>query len=222
MTNKKVNLKNEVLLTPSRLEVTQAKPVSKDIDNARLMTNGALGATMIVDSYFKSTKVNLGTIFSTLQEQARALHNGDMSQVESMLIGQAVALQSMFVDFAVRAKNATTLAAVQGLAQLALRSQAGSRSTLQTLADVKNPRQVAFVKQTNVAQNQQINNGVSSSSREKNIKDEPIELLVEDSYGSTKMDSGAKAATGGVDKELVSVEESHGAHKRGRKAKSIS
>ena len=222
MTNKKVNLKNEVLLTPSRLEVTQAKPVSKDIENARLMTNGALGATMIVDSYFKSTKVNLGTIFSTLQEQARALHNGDMSQVESMLIGQAVALQSMFVDFAVRAKNATTLGAVQGLAQLALHSQAGSRSTLQTLADVKNPRQVAFVKQTNVAQNQQINNGVSSSSREENIKNEPIKLLVKDSQGSTKMDSGAKAATGGVDKELVSVEESQRAHKRGRKAKSLS
>ena len=222
MTNKKVNLENEVLLTPSRLEVTQAKPVSKDIDNARLMTNGALGATMIVDSYFKSTKVNLGTIFSTLQEQARALHNGDMSQVESMLIGQAVALQSMFVDFAVRAKNATTLGAVQGLAQLALRSQAGSRSTLQTLADVKNPRQVAFVKQTNVAQTQQVNNGCPLPSREKKIKDQPIELLVKDSHGSTKMDSGAKAEAGRVDKELVSLDASHGAHKRGRKAKSLS
>jgi hypothetical protein len=192
----------------SSVSVPEAEPASDDTTNAHIATGGAFPATLIVNSYLKLKSMDSTTMLSALQDQAQALHRGDMTQVESMLIGQAVALQSMFLDFALRAKEAQSLETIQCLTQLALRSQAGSRSTLQTLAEVKNPRQVAFVKQTNVAQTQQVNNGVIPS-RVKNINDKPNELLVEDAHGSTKMDARAKKAASGAYTDLVSVEQVH-------------
>lgn len=186
---------------------TEATPASAENENARLMTGGAFPSSMIVNSYFKTTTTDPRAMLDTLQEQAQAIQQGDMGQVESMLINQAVALQAMFVDLALRAKTAQSLQAVQCLTQLALRSQAGSRNTLQALAEVKNPRQVAFVKQTNVAQTQQVNNGVTPPSHGKKEKATPNELLVEEEpYGSTKMDSRTKAKAGRVDPAVVTVE----------------
>ena len=188
---------------------------------AGILTSGAFVATNIVGTYVK-TSVSPENIYKSVGAQINCVNSGDLAQLEGMLLGQAIALQSMFHNLAERAKGADSLPTLQCLTQLALRAQAGSRSTLQTLIEAKNPRQVAFVKQTNVAQTQQVNNGCPLPSREKKIKDQPIELLVKDSHGSTKMDSGAKAKAGGVDKELVSLDASHGAQKHGRKAKGIS
>lgn len=190
--------KTEVSPAPVAHPIIVAKPVSEETSHARLVTGGDFAAGVIVGSYLKTTTTDLSTILATLQEQGQAIHQGDMTQVESMLIGQAVALQSMFVDFALRAKKAKSLPEVQCLAQLALRSQAGSRSTLQTLAEVKNPKQVAFVKQTNVAHTQQVNNGVPSpsTSHTETIVGEPNELLVETPHGSKKMDRRTKAKAG--------------------------
>ena len=39
-----------------------------------------------------------------------------------------------------------------------MKAQGQCRATLETFADIKNPRHVAFVKQANIAQNQQVNN----------------------------------------------------------------
>lgn len=198
----------------SSVSVPEAKPASIDTDNAHLATGGAFPATLIVNSYLELKSMDPSLMLSALQDQAQAVHQGDMTQVESMLIGQAVALQSMFVDYAVRAKAAQSLQTVQCLTQLALRSQAGSRSTLQTLAELKTPRQVAFVKQANIAQTQQVNNGVLPPSRVEKIKEIPNELLVEEPHGGTKMDTRAKAKTGRTDPSVVTVETIHRPAKR--------
>ena len=224
MTNNKRTQKTVVVQTSAPLAVTQAskaEPISDAVLHARLMTSGDFASSAIVDSYFETTTTDPGTILEALQLQAKTIHQGDMRQVESMLIGQAVALQSMFADFALRAKRAQSLQAVKCLAQLALRSQAGCRSTLQTLAEVKNPRQVAFVKQTNVAQTQQINNGVQPLSRVENIQASPNELLVEEPHGSTKMDARATTTAGTTDTDLVAVDSVDRAAKRRRQAKGI-
>ena len=187
-------------------------PEAKDkLSLAGILTSGAFVATNIVGTYVK-TSVSPENIYKSVGAQINCVNSGDLTQVEGMLLGQAIALQSMFHNLAERAKGADSLQKVQCLTQLALRAQACSRNTLQTLIEVKNPRQVAFVKQTNVAQTQQVNNGPLTVSREKKIKEEPIELLVEDSHGSTKMDSGTKAEAGGVDEDMVTLEESHRAY----------
>ena len=216
MTNKKQTHKNEVAPTPASLDDIKSRPVSDAHIDACLLTSGDFSSIAIVNSYVGTNITDPGTILEGLHEQAKAIHQGDMRQVESMLMGQAVALQSMFADFALRAKKAQTLEAVQCLAQLALRSQAGCRSTLQTLADVKNPRQVAFVKQTNIAQTQQVNNGTPPPSRVENIQASPNELLVEEPHGRTKMDARAKATAGRSDSAVVAMATVDRPHKRSR------
>lgn len=206
MKNQNLTPQTEVAPTPVRHAIVDAKPVSGETVNARLVTGSDLVAGAIVQTYLKTTTTDLSAILDALQEQGKAIHQGDMRQVESMLIGQAVALQTMFCDFALRAKNAKPLKDVQCLAQLALRSQAGSRSTLQTLADVKNPRQVAFVKQTNVANTQQVNNGLMPSSHVENITATPNELLVEENHGSTTLDTRAKTKASRADPAVVTVD----------------
>lgn len=204
MTTNELTQKKTAL--PATALDADAMPVSSEKANARLMTEGAFPSSMIVNSYFKTTTTDPCAMLATLQEQAQAIQQGDMTQVESMLINQAVALQTMFVDLALRAKTAQSLQAVQCLTQLALRSQAGSRNTLLALAEVKNPRQVAFVRQTNVAQTQQVNNGVPPPSHGKKAKATPNELLVEQPYGSTKMDIRTKAKAGRVDPAVVAMD----------------
>ena len=203
MTTKKSISKTDVapILPPlvGAVAVADTRPISDEEFNARMITGGDFAGSAVVNSYLESTATDHCTLLQTLQLQGQAIHQGDLRQVESMLIGQAVALQSMFVHFALRAKKADSLQTVQCLAQLALRAQAGSRSTLQALAEVKNPRQVAFVKQTNVAQTQQVNNGVmtpsalpmSMPSHTETTNVAPIELLAKGKtpHGCTKMDA---------------------------------
>lgn len=203
MKNSGIPIKVETLPVPTQL--AESNPVSPDAFSARLATGGAFSATTIVNSYLGLSSDPIAML-TTLQERAQAINLGDLTQVESMLIGQAVALEAMFVDLALRAKKAQSLQAVKCLTQLALRSQAGSRSTLQTLADVKNPRQVAFVKQTNVAQTQQVNNGVESPSRVETIKFPPNELYVKEHHGRTKMDARTKATASRTDTPMVAVD----------------
>jgi hypothetical protein len=56
--------------------------------------------------------------------------------------------------------RAQHLEATDRLMRLALKAQSQCRATIETLAEIKNPSQVAFVKQANIAHGpQQVNNG---------------------------------------------------------------
>lgn len=218
MRNNRTARKTEVLPVPTKL--AESKPVSPEAFNARLATGGAFSSTTIINSYLGLTSDPI-MMLTTLQDQAQVINAGDMTQVENMLIGQAVALESMFADLALRAKKAQSLQVVQCLTQLALRSQAGSRATLQTLAEVKNPRQVAFVKQTNIAQTQQVNNDMPSPAHARKVEVVQNEVLVKEKHGSKKMDTRATKASGHADTNLVAVDAVDRAPKPNRKAKRL-
>lgn len=101
-------------------------------------------------------------MLEALRDQAAAVNGGDLSQAEAMLINQASALQALFVRLTERATEQTLMPNYEGFMRLALRAQSQCRSTLETLATIKNPPPVAFVKQANIAAGpQQINNGVA-------------------------------------------------------------
>lgn len=204
MIEKNLMTKQDVLPAASKSQ----RAASDDIVNlAGLMVGSLFPATYVVNAY-SDAAADPGDILMALRSQAAAIQQGDMTQLEAMLINQAVALQSMFSNLAVRASKQKTLEGVQCLSQLALRSQAGCRATLQTLAEVKYPRQVAFVKQTNVAHTQQVNNGVPSpsSSHTETIVGEPNELLVETPHGSKKMDRRTKEKAGRADPAVVTMD----------------
>lgn len=199
----------------------QSATPEKTTNLAQLCAGGAFPATTVVHAYFDAA-VEPEDILVTLRSQAAAIQQGDMTQVEAMLINQAVALQSMFADLAVRAKKQKSLEGVQCLSQLALRAQAGCRATLQTLAEVKNPRQVAFVKQTNIAQTQQVNNGVPSPAHARKVEGIQNQLLVEEQHdGGEKMDTRATKKSGDADTDLVTLDAVDRTAKPGRKAKRL-
>ncbi|ARK78162.1 hypothetical protein BOC39_33640 [Burkholderia pseudomallei] len=141
-----------------------------------------------------------------LQKQADAIAAGDLSTVEAMLITQANTLDMMFNQLARKAAHSEYLQQMEAHLRHALRAQAQCRATLETLAEIKNPRPVAFVKQANIANGpQQVNNGVESHSartREEN-GNQSIGLL-EQQHGEW-LDTGATGQAGGSNQTVETV-----------------
>ena len=105
--------------------------------------------------------VDLAELVGGLQKKVDAVHNGDMKPVEAMLYAQAMTLQTMFTNLARRAANQEHLKQFQTHMTLALKAQAQCRSTLEALAQVKNP--MPYIKQANIASGpQQVNNGAAA------------------------------------------------------------
>jgi len=93
-----------------------------------------------------------------------------------MLINQADALQTIFVNLTERALRQEYHVHMEGFMKLALKAQSQSRATLQTLAEVKNPS-VVYARQANVTTGpQQINNGVDPTRAREN-QNSPNQLL---------------------------------------------
>ena len=123
-----------------------------------------------------------------------------------MLISQAHTLDAMFHALAQKAMTHTTLPPYETLLRLAFKAQSQCRATFETLAEVKNPRSVAFVKQANIAQgHQQVNNG----SRAPEIEFPQTKLL--ETKRDEWMDTRAPRKTGGSDQTLETVGAINGA-----------
>ncbi|MFJ1471175.1 hypothetical protein [Massilia orientalis] len=153
----------------------------------------------------------MNEIHRHIEQQALSVNGGSMDRVEAMLVAQAHTLDVIFNMMAQRAANnlgSGYLEATEAYLRLALKAQSQSRATLQTLSDVKNPRSATFIKQANIAEQQQVNNGpvgVSADiarTREKDIT--PTNELLEASHGE-RMDFGAPAAASGADPVMATL-----------------
>ena len=146
-------------------------------------------------------EVDLAGLVEALQKRVEKVRAGDITSVEAMLYGQAMSLQTIFTNLARRsALNAGEhMEATDKYMRLALKAQAQCRATLETLAEIKNPRPVAFVKQANISHgHQQVNNGQASASGAGNPETLQNGLLEDQRHGSTYLDTGATStATGG-------------------------
>ena len=83
-----------------------------------------------------------------------------MKDIESMLFVQSLTLQATFTALSRRAAviSGEHMVATETYVRMALKAQSQCRATLETVATIKNPRPLAFVKQANIANNQQVNN----------------------------------------------------------------
>lgn len=162
-------------------------------------------------------KLDLTESILAVRQKAEAVKANDLSDIETTLTAQAVALDAMFNELARRAtiNMGEYLTATETYLRLALRAQGQCRATLETLAEIKNPRPVAFVKQANIAAAQQINNGVQpvegSRAHGKSLS-QSIELL-ELRHGQ-RLDIGAPSATGADNQELAPLGKIDGATER--------
>ena len=173
-----------------------------------------MAATTVALAFSKTFgDLNLTELHTALLDKTRRVHDGNLREVESTLTAQAVALNCIFTDLARRAAmNAGEyLGAMETYMKLALRAQSQCRATLETLAAIKNPPNVAFVRQANIAHGpQQVNNGepnVPPARAEENAN-RPTELLETPHANPQWMDAATPGTASSADSRLATVAES--------------
>lgn len=152
-------------------------------------------------------------VVEELKRQTAAMNNGDMTRAENMLLAQAHTLDGLFANLAGKAMVANHLDRMDKLLRLALKAQSQSRATLQTLAELKAPKQIAFVKQANIGNQVQVNNGTQEQpARRRKTKKVQNELL-EVEHGE-RLDTRATGTAGRADPAMATLGTEHRTAKR--------
>jgi hypothetical protein len=150
--------------------------------------------------------LDVPALLEALRSQAAAAKCNDLAQAEAMLMNQATALQTLFGRLAERGMGCDQASAFEANLRIALRAQAQCRATLETLAMIKNPAPVAFVRQANIAAgHQQVNNApppVEASHAEET--ENPQSKLLEAQDGQ-RLDTGATSTPGAADPPLEAL-----------------
>ncbi len=134
---------------------------AKAVFTVRPSANAAIVINKFSGKYVgRSDNASMETI---MVEQMKAVNNGDLTQCEAILYGQAQTLQSIFTTMALRASSQEYLHHIEGFLKLAFRAQSQCAKTLEILANIKSPS-VIFAKQANFSHgHQQVNNGNSET-----------------------------------------------------------
>ena len=189
--------------------------VDPDADN----TKAKVAATIACEPTFKAAltaqlyapaftqELDIGAVHARTAELSYNAKNEGLGEIEVMLAAQAYALDSIFHYAAGRAKSnmGQHPHAAEMYMRLALKAQTQCRSTAETLSAIKNPR--AYIRQTNIAQNQQVNNSG-------NFSDQANELLSEQKHET--LDFGGKSASGRTDSAMAALEAISRCEDRGR------
>lgn len=185
------------------------KKKSKESSIDYIIKHGAisetLAATIQVEFARGLGNLTLSAAMTSLIAERKKINQGSLESAENMLIMQAHTLNIMFNSLANQAMaNNEFVPHFEMFMRLAFKAQAQSRATLETLGKIKNPPQVAFVKQANIGHNQQVNNRtLNSSPRAEEIKNQQTQLL-EGQHGE-RLDIGTQSQTINADKELEAV-----------------
>lgn len=173
---------------------------------AKVALSPSVHAGAVVGQYgsmlFGKDNMDVNCLDKALKESTEAIHHGDMKAVESMLYGQAVALQTMFTNLSMRADcQQGRLDNIEALLKLAFKAQNQCRMTLETLSNVKNPP-VVYARQANITSGpQQINNGLTHATEKTITQNE----LLEDSHVK-RLDGRTQGQTGRLDTHMETVE----------------
>jgi hypothetical protein len=142
---------------------------ARELAEALLRPN--VNAAMTVQhfkSHVHSDGLSLNHLVNVLAAQSEAVNAGRLQRCEAMLASQAHTLDAIFNDLAIR--SACNLGNYNQTAEmymrLALKAQSQCRATIEAIAEMKNPKPIAFVKQANIAHGpQQVNNSENQSLR---------------------------------------------------------
>lgn len=147
-------------------------------------------------------------MLAALRAQGAAINAGDMSRVEAMLVNQATALQSLFARLIERGVAQDSLPQYEAHMRLALKAQAQSRATLETLANVRNGP-VIYARQANVAAGapMQVNNGLPAGADARQIEMPPNQLL--ELPPRDRMDTRTQSGAGAGDPPMEAVGTKH-------------
>lgn len=221
----------------TRLAHTAAKPKNRsavvveassesemDTAVARKLTRPEVGSAAVIEAWSQGGH-DVNALITELAAQVEAVNSGEMRRAEGMLISQAHTLDAIFVNLMRRAMNQTTMHHWDAYMRMGLKAQSQCRATLQALAELKNPRPIAFVKQANIAHgHQQVNNGAASLTSTRTgahageTESAQTKLLEDARDVSTYLEPGATPAAARGNRTLEAVGEVHRAEKPRRKA----
>ncbi|OUL68692.1 hypothetical protein [Paraburkholderia hospita] len=151
------------------------------------------------------------------RDRMEAVVNGDMTHPESLLIGQAMSLNSIYNWCAelAGANVGKSLPQAEALMRMALKAQAQCTQTLRVLGELKAPKSVSFIKQqNNAAGPQQVNNGpvtqgaTPARAHESESNANPTNELLTDereAQNAATLDAGATGRAGRENKTLETV-----------------
>jgi hypothetical protein len=108
-----------------------------------------------------------------LQKAGNEVVGGNLGRLERMLTSQAIALDAMFNQLALKAAGAEYLKNYEVFMRLAFKAQAQSRNTVEALAMLKHPQPYI---QTNIGQvgHNQVNNSYAIASSHNDIHINPV------------------------------------------------
>jgi hypothetical protein len=196
-----------------RLQLTAAVGETSESVLARTALQPTLRAAQAIASFDESVgELDLTALIGKLADQVNAVHAGDLGRAEEMLIAQAHTLDMIFSRLLIRSMTnmqAGCSETGEMYMKLALRSQSQCRATLETLAVVKNPPAVAFVKQANIANGpQQVNNGhgpTTAGPGARAGKSLNLQSRVLEQQNGERLDPGASQASVGAHSPLEAM-----------------
>ncbi|MGZ8903385.1 MAG: hypothetical protein ACXW0H_07505 [Methylobacter sp.] len=190
----------------SKAPETSTKDRETEKFMAKMAVRPSVNAAAVIAEYGKTFGDHkIEDLIDELVDSIDKVNAGDMQRCEGMLLGQAQALQSIFINLSRRAVNQEYLKNYEMFLRLALKAQSQCRQTLETLSNIKNPP-VIYAKQANISNGpQQVNNGVPAQApHAEKIKNQPNELL-EAQHGSTTLDAETTGATISQNKAMATV-----------------
>jgi hypothetical protein len=189
-------------------------------DRASIMAQTVLrpsvqaGMTMQSLSTLKDSEdVTLTALVEEVRTQCDKANGGDLRRAEAMLMTQAHTLDAIFGECACRSalNMGTYLNTAETYMRLGLKAQSQCRATLETLAAIKSPAAVAFVRQANIAAGPQQVNNVPTPSEESRAREteNPQSKLLEEQNGQW-LDGGATSSASAAHTALETWERSTG------------
>jgi len=146
----------------------------------------------------------LETLVADLRQQCDLAIDGNLGRTEALLITQAHTLNAIFNDLARKAAKSEYLNQLESYLRLGLKAQGQCRATLETLAAIKNPQPVAFVRQANIAHGpQQVNNSAVDDKRMPEIENQHGRVI--EGRNDKRLDSGTTETAGGRNSSLETV-----------------
>ncbi len=184
---------------PNQIAVGGKSDEEEAVAIARSVLRPTIQAAVTLREYGKNWgDLDLPGLIDALTAQTKAASDGDLSRGEAMLTAQAHILDAVFNKLAQRAINAEYMDHLDRYLKLALRAQSQCRATWETLATMKNPPIMGYVRQANIAHgHQQVNNAPSTAgetSRARENADLQSKLLEEND--GERMDIGEAGAAG--------------------------
>ena len=204
---------------PNQITTAGKPDEDRAVAIARTVLQPTVQAAVTLRDYGKSYgELDLPGMIESLEEQTKAANDGDFKRGEAMLTAQAHTLDAIFNNLAQRAINVQRMDHLDRYLKLALRAQSQCRATWETLATIKNPPLVGYVRQANIAHgHQQVNNAPSSTSDVSRTRENQNlqNKLLEENDGE-RLDTGTTGTAGRDDSAMATLGEGDRSENIGR------